>query len=241
MNWIRLVKSPKEIDTLRQTGIIADGAMNTIVEHMEPGVRECDVAAEYYAANIRGTDEFGGDLPAHALYMPTGRKTSAPHLSWTDERFESGSATNIELAGCRHRYHAGLSRTVFLGSPPAQLEKLAEAVVNGMHAALDEALPGNTCEQVEAAWRGPITRAGFEKESRIGYSIGIGYPPDWGEHTASLRAGDRTVLEPNMVFHMILGMWLDDGGFELSETIRVSDAGPPESFSNQPRQLLVKS
>ena len=46
-----------------------------------------------------------------------------------------------------------------------------------------------TCEAVEAAWRGYIARFGLEKASRIGYSVGLGYPPDWGEHTMSLRPG----------------------------------------------------
>ena len=62
------------------------------------------------------------------------------------------------------------------------------------------------------------------KGSRIGYSMGLNYPPDWGEHTASLRPGDKTVLAPNMTFHMILGMWMDNYGFEGSESFRVTEA-----------------
>ena len=94
---------------------------------------------------------------------------------------------------------------------------------------------------MEAAWRKVITRAGYAKASRIGYSVGLGYPPDWGERTASLRPGDRTVLEPDMVFHVILGMWEDDGGYELSETIRISEGGPPEVLTQFPRALLIKA
>ncbi len=240
VNWVRLVKSPREIEHLRAAGSIADRAMQAVIDRIEPGVRECDAAATFYATEISGTDRYGGDLPSHVLYMPTGKKASAPHLSWTDACFKAGDATNIELAGCRHRYHTGLARTVFLGSPPARLTKLADVVAEGLEAALDNTRPGNTCEQVEGAWRAVITRAGFEKASRIGYSIGIGYPPDWGEHTASLRPGDATVLEPDMTFHVILGMWMDDWGYELSETIRVTEAGAPESFSRLPRKLFVK-
>ena len=35
-----------------------------------------------------------------------------------------------------------------------------------------------------------LNKYGLEKESRAGYSIGIGYPPDWGEHTLSIRKND---------------------------------------------------
>ena len=88
-------------------------------------------------------------------------------------------------------------------------------------------------------WRNHIAKAGLEKESRIGYAVGLNYPPDWGEHTASLRPGDATILEPNMTFHMILGMWMDDYGFECSETFRVTEHGC-ETFADVPRKLFVK-
>ena len=77
-----------------------------------------------------------------------------------------------------------------------------------------------TCEEVEASGRRRIiARAGYEKASRIGYSIGLNYPPDWGEHTASLRQGDRTVLNPDVCFHMILGMWQDDSGVQAERDL----------------------
>ena len=37
-------------------------------------------------------------------------------------------------------------------------------------------------------------------------------------------AGDTTVLEPDMCFHLMFGMWMDGWGFELSETFRVTGA-----------------
>jgi len=113
-------------------------------------------------------------------------------------------------------------------------------VGEGLEVALDATRPGRTCEEVEAAWRGVIERAGYQKASRIGYPVGLGYPPDWGERTVSLRAGDTSVLTANMCFHMILGMWQDDWGYEISETLRVTEAGPPEVLTRFPRQLFVK-
>jgi Xaa-Pro aminopeptidase len=112
-----------------------------------------------------------------------------------------------------------------------------EVVVEGLEAALDAAEPGVTCEQVERAWRDVIAKHDIEKEERIGYSMGLGYPPDWGEHTASLRPGDETVLEENMTFHMIPGLWFDDFGVELSETFRVTSTGA-EVLADFPRTLF---
>ena len=85
-----------------------------------------------------------------------------------------------------------------------------------------------------------IERHGIVKESRIGYSVGLGYPPDWGERTLSLRPGDRTELQPNMTMHVIPGIWQDDWGIEISECIRITETGA-ETFCDFPRQLFVKT
>ena len=172
--------------------------------------------------------------------MPSGEKTSTPHLTWTDEPYGNELAVNLELAACRHRYHCPMARTVYLGQkPPEKLVSTAEVVVEGLNTTLNGIKPGIACEEVELIWRRHIAKAGLEKESRIGYAMGLNYPPDWGEHTASLRPGDKTVLAPNMTFHMILGMWMDNWGFECSESFRVTPNGC-ETFADFPRQLFVK-
>lgn len=116
--------------------------------------------------------------------------------------------------------------------------ELAAIVREGLEAALDAVRPGVTCESVEAAWRSIIAKAGLEKDSRIGYSIGAGYPPTRIENTMSLQRGDQSILQPNMTFHMIPGMWLDGVGYELSETFRVVDGGV-EIVTDFPRKLFV--
>ena len=239
VNRVRLVKSPAEVAMMRAAGRIVSRAMGVAVEAIAPGVRECDAVARITAALIEGTPEHWGDYPAVLPHAGSGAKSAAPHLTWTGEPFAAGAATNIELGGCHQRYHAALARTLCLGPPPERLRSLAAATEEGLQAALAAARPGATCEAVEAAWRRVIARAGYEKRSRIGYSIGLNYPPDWGEQSASLREGDTTTLEPDMCFHLMLGMWMEGWGFESSETFRVTD-GEPELLTDFPRELLVK-
>jgi ectoine hydrolase len=241
VSWVRNIKSAQEIEYMNQAGKIVEKVMQAAIDTVAPGVRECDAVAAIYQAQISGTAEYGGDYAAIVPMMPTGEKTSTPHLTWTDQPYENEVAVNLELAACRHRYHCPMARTLYLGSnPPIKLKDTAEVVVEGLNAALDAIKPGVLCEEVELVWRKIIAKAGLEKESRIGYAMGLNYPPDWGEHTASLRPGDKTVLAPNMTFHMILGMWMDDWGFECSESFRVTDAGC-ETFAHFPRKLFTKS
>ncbi|MGH2613730.1 MAG: M24 family metallopeptidase [Thermomicrobiales bacterium] len=236
VNWTRLVKSPQELTYMRQAGVIADLAMQTAADTIAEGVRQCDAAAAVVAALIRGTDEFGGDVP-HKPAMATGPRSSSPHLTWTEDRYKPGEATNIELGGARHRYHCGLSRTIVVGQPDPKLANLAPIVGEGMGVALDVARAGATCEEVEAVFRAFTKERGAFKPSRIGYAIGNG----WAERTASLQPGDKTVLEPNMTFHMMLGFWEGDWGYVCSEVFRVKDAGPPETLSSLPRELFVNA
>lgn len=240
VNWVRIVKSPQEIVYMRQAGEIVEQVMSVAVAMIEPGVRQCDVAAAVYAAAVSGTKEFGGDMP-EGPWMPAGERTAAPHLTWTDEPYRDGEATNLELNACRHRYTAALARTVMLGKPPVEMARMIPVVIEGFNVALDGARAGVTGHEVEAAWRGVASAHGIEKSSRIGYSIGIGYPgPSWNERTASLQPGNNTILEPNMTFHMIIGMWMADWGFEISETFRVTE-GAPEVFSGVPREVFVRA
>jgi len=239
VNWVRIIKSDQEIEYIKKAARISEKAMQVAFDTLDVGVRECDVVAGISYAQISGTEEFGGDYPSIVPLLPTGKKTSACHLTWTDETFKEGQHVIIELAGCYRRYHAPLARTAVIGVPSEELQTLGKVVVEGMNTALDIIKPGITAAEVERAWRKSIEKNGLKKESRIGYSMGLNYPPDWGEHTASLRHGDQTILEPNMTFHMI--PTIDQGpiGMEISESFRVTEDGC-EILANFPRDLYVK-
>ncbi len=237
VNRVRGIKSPQELTYMRQAGVISDLAMQTAIDTIQEGVRQCDAAAAVTAALIRGTAEFGGDGSTGTPAMPTGVRSSAPHLTWTEARYQPGDATNIELGGCRHRYHTGLSRTIVVGEPDPKLAKLAPIVAEGMTTTLDATRAGMTCEEFEATFRAFTTARGVLKPSRIGYAIGNGWTEGW----ASLAPGDKTVFEPDMTFHMMLGFWYEGWGFVLSEVFRITADGAPETFSTLERQLFVNA
>ena len=132
-----------------------------------------------------------------------------------------------------------MSRTIYLGKPPQSYADLGARVVEGLEAALAAVKPGITCEQVEAEWRRTMARWGIEKEARLGYSIGIGYAPTWGERTASLRKGDHTVLQAGMAFHMMAGLWLQATGVTITQSFVVTPKGH-EPLTSIPRQLILK-
>jgi ectoine hydrolase len=240
INWVRTIKSPAELEKMRIAGRITSQMMRAGRDIIAPGVRQCDAVAEIQRVAAMGVDGYGGDYAAIAPLLPTGAGAGVPHMTWSDAVFVKGEATSIEIAGCYQRYHAPLARTLFLGEPSRQLLEMAELTGEGMAVALAAVRAGTTGEAVDAAWRGVIEPRGIYKTGRIAYPIGLGYPPDWGERTISFRPGDTDPLVSGMTFHLILGMWMDGWGYELSETIVVTEAGH-ECLSSVPRSLTIKS
>ncbi|WP_101067690.1 M24 family metallopeptidase [Roseovarius salinarum] len=240
VNRCRMVKSERELTYMRQAGQIAAAAQQAAFEAAAPGVRQCDVMAEVYRVTTAGLPEFGGTFPCKPPNAMVGEMCSAPHLSWTDEQLADGDIFYIELGGIRHRYHSPLSRCIYLGTPPDELKRLSEVIAEGLQAVLDTVRAGATCADLAAAWQRVSRKHGVEKDSRIGYPVGIGYPPTWGELTASLRSTDTTVLEPGMTFHCIPAIWREHDGVVISETFAVTETGA-EVFAQSPRELFVKA
>ena len=240
VNWVKTVKSPAELAYMRQAARICETVMQTAIDAIDVGVWEKDAAAKVSAAQIEGTGEFGGSSPAIFPIMPSDIRTSTAHLTYDpDRKYQKSDVVLLELSGARHRYHAPLARTLYLGDPPKDLMKTADGVVTGLRETLGFIRPGVTAEAVEERWRRAIAHTGVVKPSRVGYSFGLNYVPDWGEHTVSLRPGDKTVLEPGMTLHFMPGIWLDTYGFECSEPFLVTDSGC-EKFIEFPQKLFVK-
>ena len=50
VNWVRVVKTPAELDYMRQAAVIAGKAMQVAYDGCNPGGRQCDLMAEVSAA-----------------------------------------------------------------------------------------------------------------------------------------------------------------------------------------------
>jgi len=196
--------------------------------------------AEIFRDAIRGTAEDWGDYPAIVPMVPSGADASAPHITWNGARMREGEATFFEIAGVYRRYHVPFCRTVFLGEMPEEMRLSADALVEGLEAGLDAARAGNRACDIAQALGGVLEKAGIKRGARCGYPIGLSYPPDWGERTISLRIEDETVLEPGMTFHFMPGLWAEDWGIEITESILIRENGPAECFCDRPRGVWVK-
>jgi Xaa-Pro dipeptidase len=240
VNWVRLIKSDAEIAYMMKAGKIVEKVMKVAMEAIKPGVRQCDVAARVLSAQMTGVAEFGGDYTSVFPVMASGIGTSTAHMSWSDDEYRKNEVSYLEIAGCKKRYHTPL---IYTGKPQQEYKDKAQFVIDGLNETLEFIKPSVSCEEVEAKWRATISKSKIIKKQRMAYPIGIGYPPDRGEQTVSMRPGDKTRLKRNMAFHMIPAIWQqyendEDLGFVTSESFVVTEDGCKTS-ANFPRQLFI--
>lgn len=221
----RLIKSPAEIEYIRAAARAAMAGMESALRTARVGCSENDVAASVYAATLQHGSEYPGSPP----YVISGERSGLPHGTWEGRTLGDGDIVFLEFSGCVKRYSAAMMRAAFIGTPPEPVTGRAEAVLAGLQAAIDTIRAGVSSGEVDYACRSTILGYGFgDFTHETGYSIGVCYPPGWNEsHIMNLHPGDETVLQPNMVFHLVPSLIVPElnGHVGFSETVVVTETG----------------
>jgi Xaa-Pro dipeptidase len=178
------------------------------------------------------------------MFLASGWRTHIPHATWTAKVIEAGENVPVELTGVVRRYAGPLFRTYAVGPRTKWARDYAadfEVVKAQLEAAIGAIGPGVTSNDVHmavaSAAREQGRAASFNK--RTGYSVGLNFPPDWGEgYLLDLVGGNETVLEPGMTFHLPMSLrGEDDLSIAVSETVLVTEQGC-EVLTKLPRELI---
>lgn len=235
-NWVdaddlvpamRAVKSASEIEHVRRAARIADRAIQAGIAAAAPGMTEREVGAAIYNELIAA----GSDHPGFVPLVRSGPTLDQEHVTWSDRRLLAGDTLFLELGAAVERYHAPVSRLVFISRAPASIDRSAAAVARGMDAIRATLAPGIRAGDVYAAWQRAIDNAlghGRHRRHHCGYLVGIGFPPSWsgGGTPLGLRAGSSFEIHAGMTFHVI--SWVlgqDAPDFGISDTALVTADG----------------
>jgi Xaa-Pro dipeptidase len=228
-------KTGLQLAYMRRAARAACTGLEAAAAALRPGATENDVAAEMLAATTRaGSDFFRVPL------VVTGPATALCFTTWERRTIMAGDVVLLEGAAAVHRYHAMIGRTAIAGRATTEHRRVADALLRMLDAGIEALRPGRSSGEVHAAGQRALEAAGFAGKvpQRLAYAVGIGFPPNWAEgHFLALRAGDPTVIEPGMTFHMIPSMFLEGFGMWFSETVAVTETGC-EVLTDFPRRLL---
>jgi Xaa-Pro dipeptidase len=237
---VQAVKSPAEIEYIRQAAAISDRALQSGISVAGTGVNEREVATEVYRSMVASGSEYPGFVPL----IRTGDRLLQEHTTWRDRALQPGDGLFLELSGCVHRYHAPLTRMVYVGDAPKGVEAASEIALAGLEALCDALHPGVLTGEVYAAWQAVIDEALGHHDYRrhhCGYMIGIGFPPSWvgGSTVKGLRPAGELPIREGMVFHLL--PWLigqRPADYVVSDTVLVTDTGA-ELLTSTPRKPTV--
>jgi Xaa-Pro dipeptidase len=237
---VRMIKSAEEIAYIRKACRATEAGILAGVRTVRTGVTENQIAAAMFDATVGAGSTYMSSQPI----VTSGPRSGVAHTTFDNRIVQEGDVVLLELGGCVNRYSGGLMRSVAVGKVPDEVHRMAVVCREALEAAIDAIKPGIPAGIPDAKCVEVITHAGYEPNfrKRTGYSVGVSFPPDWGEgHIISIRHGEQALLEPGMVFHMppalrILGRW----GVGTSETVMVSDTGCEVLTQGVSRDLFVK-
>ena len=235
----RMIKSAEEVAVMRHSAEIVDKAMLAGYEATAEGV-----SADYINAIVNKTLlENGGEYMGLPPFVLAGDRSCVPHATGGSNCLRRDDVMYFEISASHKRYCAALMRTIFLGKPKDEWIRAANACIESVEAALGFIKAGVTPHEADTVAREVTTRAGFADyhRNRLGYSIGVNYPPDWGEgEIIDLRQGDHRPLQAGMTFHMPpLCLKWREFGIGFSESIVVTENGC-ERLSSLPRDIIIK-
>jgi Xaa-Pro dipeptidase len=215
---LRMVKTPEEIEAIRQAIAVAVPRFSRAFESLRAGVPEIEISQRMGGENVV---QFG---PSSAL----------PHGASGDRTLSPGEAVLIDAWDKPEGYYYDITRSTFFGQPDGEYRKIWSIVLDAQTAAIQRAAPGVPCFEVDAAARAVIQKAGYGPHftHRLGHGLGIDVhePPYMVGH-------DRTVLEPGMTFTSEPGIYLTGRfGVRIEDDILVTERGA-ESLSPRVSRL----
>jgi Xaa-Pro aminopeptidase len=230
INELRVVKSPAEIEYLRQAARAAEAAVKAGIETCAVGQSEAEVAIAVFTALAR----HGSDRPDLGV-IASGERALLTHGRFSQREMRAGDPVRLELTGRVAKYNARLMRCLHLGPPPARLQHVSDVLSDALDQAIGRMKPGVSAGEVDRSARERLRKGDVTVPHRSGYSMGILFVPSPVEWNRDLLPEATWLLQAGMVFHVLLST----EGIGHSEMVLVTDRGH-EVLTSLERRLLVK-
>ena len=238
LRFLRLVKSPAEIEIMRTAGKICDRALDAVIETARPGLLDSDLKAAYLAS-ILGD---GADMPPNAPLFNSGERAVFGRGVTKPRKLEAQDQILVEYPVAYRHYNVKTEWTVLFGQVPDKQRHMYDVGREVLTRMTDLARPGTTLGEIFDAYANGLDAAGYGRAryGATGYSVGISYAPTSMDVPPMIYPGAQMRCEPGMtLFYHVMNGDGDTGlAMGVGHTLLVTE-GAPEVLTYLPDELTV--
>ena len=220
LDELRMVKDQWEVARIRAAGKLTAQVFREVMPQIQPGTRECDLAAEIEYRMKRG----GAEGPAFSTIVASGPRGAWPHARASCRRLQRGELVILDLGAILGGYAADMTRTVYLGAPTRRARELYQSVAAAQQETVQELRAGMSGDQVDAVARQSLV--GRKLADYLTHSTGHGVGLDVHERPR-LGRGEQTVVPAGCVVTIEPGVYIEGyGGVRIEDTVLVGEKEP---------------
>jgi len=242
---MRMIKSPLEIEVMRQAGQIAGAMMAAAHQSLQAGAHEYESALAVIDAGTRaaagfltasGWERFVSPMIHNLQILQSGRDSSMVHRRASVKTYDRGDPVYFCFCNMAQfkQYKLGFDRMFHIGDISPAASAVQQAAIDAQQAAIAAIRPGVAAEDIAAAANEIYQQSGYETGYRTGRSIGVAYL-----EAPELKAGDKTILQPGMTFAVDGGISIDgELAGRIGDSIVVTETGC-DYLTDYRREIMV--
>ena len=242
---MRMIKSPLEIEVMRQAGQIAGAMMAAAHQSLQAGAHEYESALAVIDAGTRaaagfltasGWERFVSPMIHNLQILQSGRDSSMVHRRASVKTYDRGDPVYFCFCNMAQfkQYKLGFDRMFHIGDISPAASAVQQAAIDAQQAAISAIRPGVAAEDIAAAANEIYQQRGYETGYRTGRSIGVAYL-----EAPELKAGDKTILQPGMTFAVDGGISIDgELAGRIGDSIVVTETGC-DYLTDYRREIMV--
>lgn len=233
VNKLRAIKTAAEIERLAKAEAIGDEAFNHMLEFIQEGMTELEVALELeYTMKSLGATKLSFDT-----IVASGSNSSMPHAVPTNKIIEAGDFVTMDFGCVFEGYCSDMTRTILMTNEPTdEQNKVYQTVLFAQKEALKAVKPGACCSDVDKVARDIIAEAGYGEffGHGLGHSVGLFIHE---EPRFSPKCDE--ILKPGVCITVEPGIYLPGKfGVRIEDMVVVTEDGY-RNLAASPKDLII--
>lgn len=218
---LRVTKDAGEIARVEAAAAIATEALTNVRHRLWDGLTEAAFGIELDTEMRR----LGATSPSFETIVAAGPNAAKPHHRPSDRVIAEGDLVVLDFGAKVDGYCSDMTRTVCLGEPTAEQQRLLDVVTEAQAAGVAAVRAGAGCRAVDAACRDVIAAAGWAEAFSHGTGHGVGLEIH-EDPRLSWAAPEDATLAARSVVTVEPGVYLAGlGGVRIEDSLVVTDDG----------------